>query len=73
MSRLLRRARRDGYETMEGWVLASNAPMLALARGLGFVADRAADDPGVVHVQRALQASRLPGRLRRFASGVGRT
>jgi len=28
------RARRDGYQTIEGWGLSTNAPMLAVARQL---------------------------------------
>jgi GNAT superfamily N-acetyltransferase len=32
LASLVRRARRDGYETMEGWVLAQNTPMLAVVR-----------------------------------------
>jgi len=55
MSRLLRRARRDGYETIEGQVLASNASMLALAHALHFSVERVADEPGVVCVRRELQ------------------
>lgn len=55
MSRLLRRARRDGYETIEGWVLASNTPMLALARELRFSADPVPDEADVVRVRRELQ------------------
>lgn len=56
MSRLVRRARRDGYRTMEGRVLDSNKAMLALARDLHFGAERAPDEPGVVQVRRTLQA-----------------
>src|SRR5690606_21947673 len=63
MSQLLRRARRDGYETIEGWVLASNAPMLALARELGFGVD-GTDEAGVVRVRRKLQASPRRRRVR---------
>jgi len=54
MARLVRRARRDGYTTMEGWVIADNAPMLALARRFRFVVARGPADPGVVHLLRAL-------------------
>ena len=32
LASLVRRARRDGYETMEGWVLAQNTSMLAVVR-----------------------------------------
>ena len=51
---LVRRARRDGYATMEGSVIADNRPMLALARKLKFVVFPEPDDPTVVRVQRAL-------------------
>ena len=63
VSQLLRRAPRDGYGTIEGWVLASNAPMLALVRELGFHTD-GADEPGVVRAWRKLQAGPLPGGAR---------
>ena len=36
LASLVRRARRDGYETMEGSVIAENTAMLALARKLKF-------------------------------------
>jgi len=55
MSRLLRRARRDGYETIEGWVLPSNAPMLALVRELRFSAHPVPDEADVVRVRRELR------------------
>lgn len=58
MKRLLRRARRDGYAAMEGWILAENAPMLALARRLGFTIERAPGDGTTVRAHRLLQ--RLP-------------
>jgi L-amino acid N-acyltransferase YncA len=52
---LIRRARRDGYETMEGWVIAGNKSMLELARQLRFTVERIPDDPTMVRVVRALQ------------------
>jgi acetyltransferase len=52
MRALMRAARDQGCKTMHGSVLAANAPMLALARRLGFTARR--DEPGTVQVQRAL-------------------
>jgi RimJ/RimL family protein N-acetyltransferase/acyl carrier protein len=52
MHALMRAARIQGCKTMRGSVLAANAPMLALARRLGFTASR--DEPGTVQVQRAL-------------------
>jgi RimJ/RimL family protein N-acetyltransferase len=60
MQSLIRRARRDGYATMEGLVLAANQPMLRLATRLGFEVARDAEDPTVVTVRRTLvPASRL--------------
>lgn len=55
MESLLRRAPRDGYETMEGLVLAGNTPMLALARRLGFTVESAGDDLPAVRVWRPLR------------------
>lgn len=69
VSQLVRRARRDGYQTMEGWVLASNAPMLALARELGFDVDEV-DEMGTVRVRRKLQSTPRRWRARRPASDV---
>lgn len=54
LASLLRRAQRDGYQTMEGWVVAQNAPMLALARELGFETQPVPGDATVVRVRRAL-------------------
>lgn len=54
LASLVRRARRDGYRTMEGSVIADNAPMLALARKLGFSVHPVPEDATVVRVQRAL-------------------
>ena len=54
LTSLVRRARRDGYETMEGLVIAQNTPMLALARRLKFKAERVLGDATVLRVQRAL-------------------
>lgn len=62
LSCLLRRARRDGYAVMMGLVLADNAPMLALARSLGFDVEPSTDDGTVVHVQRRLGPKR-PARV----------
>ena len=52
---LLRQAPGDGYATMEGSVLAENAPMLALARKLGFQVDLVPGDATVVRVWRELE------------------
>jgi RimJ/RimL family protein N-acetyltransferase len=54
LASLVRRARRDGYKTMEGWVLAENTAMLALARELGFDIEPVPGDTTVLRVQRAL-------------------
>jgi acetyltransferase len=54
LTSLVRRARRDGYATMEGSVIADNRPMLALARKLKFVVSPEPDDATVVRVQRTL-------------------
>lgn len=57
MCSLLRRARYDGYAQMEGLVLASNEPMLALARKLGFSVEAVPPDGGVLRVLRRLGAA----------------
>lgn len=49
---LVRRARRDGYETMEGLVVAENTAMLALARRLHFKVGPVPGDATGVRVQR---------------------
>jgi acetyltransferase len=54
LASLVRRARRDGYATMEGSVLADNRPMLALAHKLKFVVCPEPDDATVVRVRRTL-------------------
>jgi RimJ/RimL family protein N-acetyltransferase len=51
---LVRRARRDGYETMEGLVIAENTAMLAPARKLKFRVEPVPGDATVLRVQRAL-------------------
>ena len=58
LASLVRRARRDGYGTMEGLVIAENSPMLALARKLHFKIEPVPGDSTVLRVQRTLQ--RLP-------------
>ena len=55
LASLVRRARRDGYLTMEGWVLAENYAMLALARKLGFMVEPVPGGASLVRVQRALR------------------
>jgi RimJ/RimL family protein N-acetyltransferase len=51
---LIRRARRDDYDRMEGRVLASNSKMLALARRFRFAIREASDDPAVLQIVRTL-------------------
>ena len=55
MASLVRRARRDGYESMEGLVIAENRAMLALARKLKFTMKPVTGDATVFLVQRSLQ------------------
>ena len=55
LASLVRRARRDGYHTMEGWVIAVNTPMLGLARKLHFKVEAVPGEATVLRVQRALQ------------------
>jgi len=54
LQQFLQHARTEGVGTVFGEVLTENAPMIALARGLGFTARALPDDPGVVHVERAV-------------------
>jgi acetyltransferase len=54
LASLVRRARRDGYEVMEGRVIAENTAMLRLARKLRFKIDPVPGDATVLRVQRAL-------------------
>lgn len=54
LASLVRRARRDGYETMEGWVIAENGAMLGLARKLNFRIEPVPNDSTMLRVRRAL-------------------
>jgi acetyltransferase len=54
LASLVRRARRDGYATIEGWVMAQNRPMLAVARKLHFSVEPVSGDAAVLRVMRAL-------------------
>ena len=54
LASVLRRARRDGYRFMEGWVITENTAMLALARKLGFTVEPVPDDFALLRVVRAL-------------------
>ena len=47
MTELIKEARRRGLKQMKGFVLAQNAPMLGLARRLGFSDEYDPDDPSV--------------------------
>ena len=69
LASLVRRARHDGYATMEGLVLASNLPMLALARKLRFAAHPLEEDATVMRVQRALAPAR-PGAAARSGAAT---
>lgn len=51
---LVRRARHDGYRAMEGWVLAENTAMLALARKLRFKTEAVPGGASLLRVQRGL-------------------
>ncbi len=60
LARLVRRARRDGYGTMEGLVIAVNRPMLALARRLRFKVEAVPTDGTVMRIERALWRAARP-------------
>ncbi len=47
MRALIDAAKRRGLEEMEGFVLAENTPMLALAKRVGFSVARDPDDPAI--------------------------
>jgi acetyltransferase len=51
---LMRRARRDGYEMMQGWVMAENVAMLGLAQRLNFSIEPVPGDGTMFRVQHAL-------------------
>jgi RimJ/RimL family protein N-acetyltransferase/succinyl-CoA synthetase alpha subunit len=56
LEEFLLRAREQGIGVVFGEVLAENATMIGLARALGFSVRALPDDPGVVHVERAVAA-----------------
>jgi len=56
MRRLIEAARQRGLRTMEGFVLATNQPMLDLAKRLGFDSRPDADDYTTRVVRLDLQA-----------------
>lgn len=51
---LMQSARANGFERMDGYVLASNARMLALARRMGFTPVKNPEDPTVRVIRRDL-------------------
>lgn len=56
MDALIGAARKHGLQTMEGLVLRENAPMLALARALGFELAPEPRDPAMVRVVKNLRS-----------------
>ncbi|WBX99921.1 GNAT family N-acetyltransferase [Ramlibacter tataouinensis] len=70
LASLVRRARRDGYEMMEGWVIAENIAMLALARKLKFKTEPVPGDSTVLRVLRALHGWRKRGNEQSDAPSV---
>lgn len=54
MEALIRAARVNGFETMEGLVLRENQPMLHFVTGLGFEAFQASEDTTLVRVVKKL-------------------
>ena len=54
---LMRAARERGFEHMEGFILSTNAPMLGLARKLGFQPVPSPDGPAVRLLRRDLRAT----------------
>lgn len=48
---LMQSARAQGFERMEGYILATNTRMLGLAKRLGFVPVPSREDPAVRKVQ----------------------
>lgn len=54
LENLIDEARARGFKSMDGYIFASNRPMLALAAKLGFTAHDDPDDPAVRIVRREL-------------------
>jgi GNAT superfamily N-acetyltransferase len=54
---LMQAARARGFERMQGDILATNTPMLGLAKRLGFTDVKGADDPTVRRVCRELRSA----------------
>jgi acetyltransferase len=57
MRELIANARSIGLESMEGFVLATNQPMLKLVKFLGFETQMSKDDPTQITVRKDLLAS----------------
>jgi acetyltransferase len=57
MRELIAIARSFGLETMEGFVLTTNQPMLKLVKFLGFSSEMSSDDPTQMTVRKDLLAS----------------
>jgi len=55
LARLFAIAREQGFAAIEGVVLHENRAMLALMQRMGFERKVVLDDPGVVHVRKALR------------------
>ena len=51
---LIREARSQGFERMEGYILASNARMVGLAKRLGFARVESPEGPAVLLMRRSL-------------------
>ncbi len=51
---LIRAAHARGFARMEGYILATNAPMLGLAKALGFSREKSPEGPSVCLVRRDL-------------------
>jgi acetyltransferase len=71
LERLIAVARERGVKKLTGLILAENAPMLALATALGFLAAGPAED-GVVQVDLALQDAADASSLSIAESAAGR-
>lgn len=71
MEALLRAARERGFETMEGLVLADNAPMLRFAHALGFAIEPLADDLTTVRIAIELQPAAPEPELPREDATLG--
>jgi acetyltransferase len=57
MQALMTNARSAGLESMEGFVLSTNRPMLKLVKFLGFVSEMSRDEPSQMTVRKDLLAT----------------